>query len=124
MNQITVQQTLPDVFAGRDFVFSDVWQNALTLQKEQVYLLEAASGTGKSSFCSYIYGFRTDYSGDILFDEQNIRTLKVSDWIQIRQHRLSILFQEMRLFSELTARANIELKNQLTHYKSSNEIEQ
>ena len=33
----------------------------LIFQKGEMYLIEAASGTGKSSLCSYIYGYRNDY---------------------------------------------------------------
>ena len=34
-----------------------------------------------------------------------------------------MLFQELRLFSELTAMENIQIKNSLTNYKSKKEIE-
>ncbi len=56
------------------------------------------SGTGKSSLCSYIYGYRQDYQGIINFDEQNIRSLSVNEWADIRKHSLSILFQEPSYF--------------------------
>ena len=55
MNTIELQQTLPAVFAGRDSIISDVWHQSLTLKRGEAYLVEAASGTGKSSLCSYIY---------------------------------------------------------------------
>ena len=35
-----------------------------------------------------------------------------------------MLFQELRLFPELTAMENVEIKNNLTHFKSGKEIEQ
>ena len=41
--------------------------------------MEAASGTGKSSLCSYIYGYRNDYQGIICFGEKNIRSLSVHE---------------------------------------------
>ena len=56
METIELQQTLPEVFAGRDRVISDVWHRQVAFQKGKIYLLEAASGTGKSSLCSFIYG--------------------------------------------------------------------
>ena len=49
MNSIELQQTLPAVFAGRDFIVSDVWHQSLQLKRGEAYLIEAASGTGKSS---------------------------------------------------------------------------
>lgn len=83
MNTIELQQTLPAVFAGRDSIISDVWHQSLTLKRGEAYLVEAASGTGKSSLCSYIYGYRNDYQGIICFDGKNIRTLSVRDWVEI-----------------------------------------
>ena len=117
MNTIELQQTLPAVFAGRDSIISDVWHQSLTLKRGEAYLVEAASGTGKSSLCSYVYGYRNDYQGIINFDERNIRSLSVNDWTDIRKHSLSILFQELRIFPELTAIENIQLKNRLTNFK-------
>ena len=122
MNTIELQQTLPAVFAGRDSIISDVWHQSLTLKRGEAYLVEAASGTGKSSLCSYVYGYRNDYQGIINFDELNIRSLSVNDWIDIRKHSLSILFQELRIFPELTAIENIQLKNRLTNFKKKKEV--
>lgn len=122
MEIIHLRQTLPQVFAGRDAITSDVWHQDLVLRKGERYLIEAASGTGKSSFCSYIYGYRRDYQGIINFDERNIRSLSVKEWVEVRKQSLSILFQELRIFPELTALENVQLKNRLTNYKKKKEI--
>lgn len=122
MEIIHLRQTLPQVFAGRDAITSDVWHRDLVLRKGERYLIEAASGTGKSSFCSYIYGYRRDYQGIINFDERNIRSLSVQEWVEVRKHSLSILFQELRIFPELTALENVLLKNRLTNHKKKKEI--
>ncbi len=122
MYSIHLQQTLPQVFADRDAILSDVWHQDIAFHKEKHYLIEAASGTGKSSLCSYIYGYRYDYQGLINFDDRNIRSLSTDEWVDIRKHSLSILFQELRVFPELTAFENVQLKNQLTNYKKKKEI--
>ena len=122
MNNIHLRQTLPQVFADRDAITSDIWHHDITFCKGKRYLIEAASGTGKSSLCSYIYGYRRDYQGIINFDERNICSLSVSEWGNIRRHSLSILFQELRIFPELTALENVLLKNQLTHHKKRKDI--
>lgn len=122
MNNIHLRQTLPQVFADRDAITSDVWHQDITFCKEKRYLIEAASGTGKSSLCSYIYGYRRDYQGIINFDERNIRSFSVNEWVEIRKHSLSILFQELRIFPELTALENVQLKNRLTNYKKKKDI--
>jgi putative ABC transport system ATP-binding protein len=122
MNTIDLKNTLPEVFAQRDDIQSDIWHQNVTFEKGHLYLIEADSGTGKSSLCSYIIGYRTDYQGIIDFDHANICNLKVADWVNIRQRSLSHMFQELRLFPELTALENVEIKNKLTHFKDRKQI--
>ena len=122
MNTITLDHTLPDVFIHSQGIQSEVWQQHIMLERGQLYLLEANSGTGKSSLCSYIIGYRKDYQGHILFDGADIRHHGVSDWTMIRQHQLSHLFQELRLFPELSAMENIQIKNNITGFKSEKQI--
>jgi len=122
MEQITLNNTLPRVFAGQEGIHSDVWLQEIAMERGKRYLVSAESGTGKSSLCSYIYGYRQDYSGQILFDGQDILTLTVLQWCDIRQRHIAYLPQEMRLFDELTAMENVELKNRLTGFKSRDEI--
>ncbi|MBQ8521478.1 MAG: ATP-binding cassette domain-containing protein [Bacteroides sp.] len=122
MNTITLQQTLPAVFVGRDSIASEVWHQALSLNRGERVLIEAASGTGKSSLCSYLYGYRDDYQGIICFDGKNIRSLSVAQWTELRRTSLSMLFQELRLFPELTAWENVQIKNVLTGFKRKQDI--
>ena len=122
MNTITLKQTLPQVFSGRDVIISDVWHQSLEFVKGEKVLIEAASGTGKSSLCSYIYGYRNDYQGIICFDGKNIQSLGVNEWVEIRKSSLSMLFQDLRLFTELSAWENVQIKNSLTGFKSKKEI--
>jgi len=124
MNKITLQKILPEVFASRSDIKSEIWQQQVLLEKGHTYLLESNSGTGKSSFCSFIYGYRQDYHGIILFDDKNIRMLQVRDWCEVRKKSLALLWQELRLFPELTAYENVQLKNHLTRFQSSKRIKQ
>lgn len=122
MERIELLHTLPLVFQGRE-PKSQIWLQDVTFQKGRTYLVEANSGTGKSSLCSYIIGYRKDYLGTILFDGKDIRNYRVSEWTSLRKHSLSLLFQELRLFPELTAMENVQIKNGLTGHKSRQEIE-
>lgn len=112
---------MPHVFRGQSLK-SEVWGHRLTFARGEKYLIEAASGTGKSSLCSFLYGYRHDYDGSIVFDDTDVRSMGRDAWREVRQHSVSLLFQELRLFTELTALENIELKNNLTHYKTCEEI--
>ncbi len=122
MELITLNNTLPRVFAGHNGIHSDVWLQDVRLERGKRYLISAESGTGKSSMCSYIYGYRQDYSGSIAFDGKDILSLSIDQWCDIRQRHIAYLPQDMRLFGELTAMENVELKNRLTGFKTSEDI--
>ena len=122
MERITFSQVVPQVFANSSSYSGDVWHQELVLEKGRTYLLEADSGHGKSTFCSYVLGYRSDYSGRLLFDSRDARQLRVGEWTQLRLSHVSCLFQELRLFPELTALENVLIKNTLTRYTSLSEI--
>lgn len=122
MKKIAFNSVVPEVFSQRENLDSDIWNKNVEFEKGRLYLIEADSGKGKSTFCSYILGYRRDYSGRVMFDDRSITELKVSDWVNIRASHLSYLFQELRLFPELTAFENVEIKNKLTGFKSKKQI--
>ncbi len=124
MNSIHFKYVIPQVFASREQQDSEIWQQDVVFEKDRVYLVEADSGKGKSTFCSYIQGYRNDFSGQLLFDDVDVRSLKVKDWVVIRERHISLLFQELRLFPELTAMENVEIKNKLTGFKSRAQIDE
>ena len=122
MNSISFHYVIPQVFASREEQNSEIWQQEVRFDKGRLYLVEAESGKGKSTFCSYILGYRNDYSGKILFDDTDTRQLRVSQWVDVRMRHVSTLFQELRLFPELTAFENVDIKNKLTGFKSREQI--
>ena len=122
MTTITVENVLPEVFVENPPI-SDIWQQHVSFERGHNYLIEAESGKGKSTFCSYILGYRHDYSGRVLFDGKDSRRLAVKEWVLVRERRVSCLFQELRLFPELTAYENVAIKNRLTRHKKRQEIE-
>ncbi len=124
MNTIILKHTLPQVFAQRSDIISDVWLKDIIFERGKTYLLEANSGTGKSSLCSFVYGYRKDYQGRIFFDEQNILQLTVKQWVDQRKKHLSLLWQDLRLFPELSAFENVQLKNKLTRFQKKKTIEE
>ena len=48
IQSIHLNKVLPNIFRGRDMAESEVWDKSLTLERGKVYLIEAASGTGKT----------------------------------------------------------------------------
>lgn len=117
---IRFSNVLPNVFAGSppEGGPSDVWEKELSFKKGCSYLIEAASGRGKSSFCSFLYGLRSDYQGRIELLDKDGHPLDTSEssMYGLRRTSLALMFQEHRLFPELTALENVMLKNLLTDY--------
>lgn len=126
IDKITLEGVLPLVFAGSENELpvcnSHVWLRNITFARPQYWLIEAESGTGKSSLCAFVYGSRTDYSGAISFDGRDIREFSVKQWCELRRTSLAYLPQEMYLFPELTVMENIDIKNRLTDCKTRSQI--
>lgn len=120
---ITLQKTLPRVFTGMEHEqpvsSSEVWLSEVRFSRPNYYMIEAESGTGKSSLCSFVYGSRGDYHGSILFDGRDVSDFSIEEWCRLRTHALAYLPQEMQLFPELTVMENIQIKNRLTGCKST-----
>lgn len=121
MDKITFENVVPSALKGRTSA-SGIWGGRHSFVRGRTYLVEAASGTGKSSLCAYVYGYRNDYSGRITFDGTDTAKLDKSAWRRLRLTSLSLMFQELRLFGSLTAIENVRLKNNLTHHKNDNDI--
>lgn len=122
MDKIQLKNTLPNVFAARTDIHSDIWLQDVEFEKDKLYLVEANSGTGKSSLCSFIYGYRKDYQGRILFDGEDTRAYSIAKWTEMRKKHFALLWQELRMFPELTAMENVMIKNKLTGYQNKKQI--
>lgn len=121
MDRIVFDNVLPDVFKGQH-LDSDIWQSQTTFEKGKLSLVLADSGKGKSTFCSYVLGYRSDYEGKISFDSENVKGYNIDKWCSLRRTSISHLFQELRLFPELTAMENVLIKNSLSGHKAEVEI--
>lgn len=126
ISAIRLRGVLPQVFdnagdrervAGSDVMLCDV-----DFERGRAYCLNASSGRGKSSLCSFLYGARRDYVGKILLDDTDIASLSINDICHLRRDKLAYLSQELEVFASLTALENVILKNRLTDYKSEADI--
>ena len=118
--QIELKQVIPQPLAEQykhNPQNSEVWLRDITLQQGKKYALQAQSGKGKSTSLHLLCGLREDYLGDVFFEKTNIKTFKNHQWAAIRQNQLSIVFQDLRLFQQLTMEENILAKAYLTDKK-------
>ena len=119
---ICLQNVCPIPLKEQDLAPSSVWKTDCNFDSPEYVLIEATSGRGKTTFLSCLYGIRTDYEGQIAFDNKNTRTNNLKQWSQLRQTAVSIVFQDLRLFPDLTARENLQLKQKLTQTVNNDEI--
>jgi ABC-type lipoprotein export system ATPase subunit len=89
---------------------SDIWNRELSLQPGEWIKVKAPSGTGKTTLMHVIWNLRKDFEGRVDYDGQPVNTLDAETLALYRQTRMSIIFQDLRLFGQLTALENIELK--------------
>lgn len=113
---------MPFPLASISHGVDSIWGNEAKLEAGKKILLNASSGKGKSTFSMTVFGIRKDYDGTILYDGQDIKSFSVDEWVEIRQRRISTVFQDLQLFHKLTVAENLLLKNQLTDYKTEQEI--
>ena len=123
MKSIKLHNVIPNIFASCEDIRSDIWLTEVAFERGKSYLIESESGMGKSSLCSYLYGQRGDYRGEILFDGEDVSHYSIGEWCRLRRESLGSLFQDLKLFGELTAMENVELKNRLTQTQSRATIE-
>lgn len=123
IGRIEMKGMLPRVFVSEKIPPSDVWRHDVAFERGKFYLVEAASGGGKSSMCAYIFGARTDYEGRLLFDGEDSAGISMAGWQALRRRNIAYLPQELSLFPELTAWENIQLKNRVTGYASDKMVE-
>lgn len=124
LETIEMRGMLPRVFVGEKIPESQVWKNSVTFRRGETVLVEAASGGGKSSMCSYIYGARTDYEGELLFNGRDVAGMQPDVWQRVRRINIAYLPQELALFPELSAWDNVMLKNELTDRATARRIEE
>jgi putative ABC transport system ATP-binding protein len=116
---IALQQLKPTYMSESDVKGSDIFlQDHVPFGKGKKYFIKASSGKGKTSVLNFIYGCNLNYEGKIFYDNK----INVKDLSELRLRRLSYVFQDFKLFPEISLYENIEIKNKLTGFKSGEEI--
>ena len=122
--QISLQQIVPFYIDKSNINNSEVWNKNITISQGEHMHIVTPSGTGKTSLISFIYGLRKDYTGNISYDNNDIRKLSNESFSLFRQKNFSIIFQDLRLFENETARKNIEIKRMLNPYHDAPMIDE
>ncbi len=116
---IELNNIKPVYMSDEEISLSDIYlQESVLFEKGKNYLIKANSGHGKTSILNFIYGNNINFEGCIKYD--GVCGKNVFDF---RKSKISYVFQDLKLFPDLTVLENIQLKNALTNYKTVKEIE-
>jgi putative ABC transport system ATP-binding protein len=120
---LTIEQLAPLHLKERLTInASDIWLNSFSTVSPEYIFVQAPSGTGKTTLIHCLYGLRSDFEGSILWDKNEIRNFSNEKLADLRSKDLSIVFQDMRLFPEITAWENLEIKRSNTDTISEVEV--
>ncbi len=120
--QISLQQVVPVFLEEGKTASSQLWNQTLSFTKGENIHIVAPSGSGKTSFIHFLYGLRKDYTGKILYDDNDIKNFDAEKFSTWRQQYISIIFQDLRLFTEQTVWQNLEIKRLLSPYHKESRI--
>lgn len=120
--QIRLEKIVPAYLEKEKVINSEIWDKDFIINKNEKIQIVAPSGSGKTSLMHIIYGIRRDYSGKLYYEDQEISGFDLEKFASYRQKRISIVFQDLRLFPTQTVRENLVIKQQLDPYPGAADI--
>lgn len=117
--EIILHNVKPRYMSESEVAGSDIYlRSEVRFEQGRKYMVCAKSGHGKSSLLNFIYGTNRQYDGEVVVGNY-VPQLQPD----LRISLLSYTFQDLCLFPQLTALENVQLKNCLTDFKTTDEIE-
>lgn len=121
--QILLQEVFPFFLGESKAGDSQVWRKTLSFNKGENIHIIAPSGSGKTTLIHFLYGLRKDYTGRISYDSNNTKDFDAEKFSVWRKQHISIVFQDLRLFTEQSVLRNIEIKRILSPFHAAGDIE-
>ncbi len=94
----------------------------LSLKKKESIAIIGMSGSGKSTFLNILSSLLTPFSGEVIFDNKNLYSLKQKKLLNIRREDFGIIFQAHYLFRGFTASENLDIATLLSGEDVSQEL--
>jgi putative ABC transport system ATP-binding protein len=111
MNSITLNGVSPKYFTPKTIATATtIWNKKTTFEKGNYYLVIAPSGSGKSTLATAILGNHFEYEGTITYDQAALKTQSIEKIVGFRKQQIQLLFQDVRMITDLTIRENIMLR--------------
>ncbi|MEM7171947.1 MAG: ATP-binding cassette domain-containing protein, partial [Pseudomonadota bacterium] len=79
----------------------------LDVVEGEIFVIMGLSGSGKSTFVRCLSGLIEATTGQVIFDGQDLQALSERDLMEIRRHRMGMVFQHFALLPHLTILGNV-----------------
>ncbi|PKN14316.1 MAG: ABC transporter ATP-binding protein, partial [Deltaproteobacteria bacterium HGW-Deltaproteobacteria-24] len=98
--------------------------NALNLElhAQETIAIMGASGTGKSTLLNLLCSLLKPQSGDVIFQNRKIYSLKKQELLNIRRDDFGIIFQAHYLFRGFSAYENLQVASLLSKNAINNAL--
>ena len=124
MNRTNSKPTIEAIDISRTFQLSGETVTAVKKMTFNVYpgrfiALVGRSGSGKTTLLNLLAGLDHPSAGQVLFEGRDMAKFKEKDFIQLRRHRIGVVFQSFALLPLLSAYENVELPMRIAGLSSS-----
>lgn len=93
---------------------------SLNVRRGEIFVVMGLSGSGKSTLLRCLTRLIEPSFGEILLDGVNMMSLSAKDLMEIRRHKMAMVFQNFALLPHLTVAENIGLPLRIRGEASSN----
>ena len=94
----------------------------LSLKKQESIAIIGMSGSGKSTFLNILSSLLNPCSGEIIYNNQDLYSLKQKKLLNIRRKDFGIIFQAHYLFRGFTANENLDIATLLSEKEISQDL--
>lgn len=124
MSQTSNDATIQAIGVSRTFQLAGETVTAVKTTSFSVHpgrfiALVGRSGSGKTTLLNLLAGLDHPSSGQVLFEGRDMAKFKEKDFIQLRRHRIGVVFQSFALLPLLSAYENVELPMRIAGLSSS-----
>ena len=105
VGQLNFPPTQQDL--DRHGLIGAVQQVTLDIHEGEIFVIMGLSGSGKSTLVRLLSGLIEPTSGELLFDGQDMLKMSERDLIEIRRHKMGMVFQHFALLPHLTVLQNV-----------------
>lgn len=102
---INITRTFP--LAGE--IVTAVKELSFDVHPSRFVALVGRSGSGKTTLLNLLAGLDHPSTGQVLFEGRNMADFSEKDFINLRRHRIGVVFQSFALLPLLSAYENVEL---------------